>query len=472
MTDFKQFLDSTGGTKKDNPFMYATTIPQHPTGFMYLDYGCGTYLNVYNDNEEPIYTYHNIGIGSGSVNSLLSKSQGGKTTLAIQMGCAIIEPYLNPIYYERFVRANATKKDMEAVSAGMPFIQIVDTEKTLPMDYVKKLSHYTNKQLAKRVLINQITTDTELVKLLESHIKYKTEYMSPVVSPMLDLFGHPIKEYPPTVMIIDSMSQLLLESVDDPSKIDDKKNGIGAIYDSVTKGPAGAQRAKVISALYSQLVTYAKKYNIIIFSINHINKTPAIMGIPVKQFRGLRAGETIGGGERAIYLSSAMLRLDVIKSINPESASAVNLGPDIKGHVAIASWIKSKSNSKANTCQLCFTNQNGYDPLLSNLWQGKETGDLAKKGNYYFVDKYPDKLFTFKNYSDVFGSNPELFRAYVDQLRGNCEKLLDNPDIAIKKHQEEAKVIRDEIHDEYKNGDMDRSTMMDMDDMFASLMND
>ena len=117
MTDFKQFLDSTGGTKKDNPFMYATTIPQHPTGFMYLDYGCGTYLNVYNDNEEPIYTYHNIGIGSGSVNSLLSKSQGGKTTLAIQMGCAIIEPYLNPIYYERFVRANATKKDMEAVSA-------------------------------------------------------------------------------------------------------------------------------------------------------------------------------------------------------------------------------------------------------------------------------------------------------------------------------------------------------------------
>ena len=207
----------------------------------------------------------------------------------------------------------------------------------------------------------------------------------------------------------------------------------------------------------------------LIFSINHINKMPAIMGIPVKQFRGLRAGETLSGGERAIYLSSSILRLDVIKSINSISSSAVNLGEDIKGHIAIASWIKCKSNSKSNTCQLAFTNINGYDPLLSNLWNGKELGDLHKKGNFYFVDKHPDKLFTFKNYSDVFASNPELFSAYYDQLRGNCEKLLDNPDIAQKKNEELAKELRDDIHndDNFSRGDK-----MDMDDIFSSLMND
>ena len=31
MMDFKQFLDEAGGNKKDNPFMYSTTMPQHPT---------------------------------------------------------------------------------------------------------------------------------------------------------------------------------------------------------------------------------------------------------------------------------------------------------------------------------------------------------------------------------------------------------------------------------------------------------
>ena len=469
MMDFKQFLDESGGTKKDNPFMYATTMPQHPTGFMYLDYGCGSYVNVYNDDEEPIYTYHNVGIPSGSVNTVISKSQGGKTTLCFQMAVAIIEAYFSQLYQQKYIRENTPPKMKVEEQRALPFIQIIDTEKTFSMDYAKKLSHYTNKQLANRVMINQITTDTELVSLLEKHIKYKVEFMNPTVCPMLDIFGKPILEYPPTVIIVDSMTQLLMDNIDDPTKIDAKKGGLQDVYDSATKGPAGAQRAKVISALYSQLVNYAKKYNIIIFSINHINKTPSIMGIPTKMFRALRANESLSGGERAIYLSSSILRLDVIKSINSISSSAVNLGEDIKGHIAIASWIKCKSNSKSNTCQLAFTNINGYDQLLSNLWNGKEIGDLHKKGNFYFVDKHPDKLFTFKNYSDVFASNPELFSAYYDQLRGNCEKLLDNPDIAQKKNEDLAKELRDDIHND---DNFSRSDKMDMDDIFSSLMND
>lgn len=469
MMDFKQFLDEAGGNKKDNPFMYSTTMPQHPTGFMYLDYGCGSNVTVYNDDEIPLYTYPNVGITSGSVNTIISKSQGGKTSLAIAMAAAIVEPYFSPLYQQRYIDENTPPKMKDIVQRAKPFIQIVDTEKTLPMDYVKKLTHYTNKQVQERVMINQITTDSEFMNLMEKHIKYKVEYMNPAVCPMLDIFGKPILEYPPTVMIIDSMTQLLIESVDDPTKIDAKKGGLQDIYNDATKGPAGAQRAKVISALYSQMVNYAKKYNIIIFSINHINKMPAIMGIPVKGAVFLKASETIAGGERALYLSSSILRLDVIKAVNSISSSAVNLGEDVKGHIAIASWIKCKSNSRKNSCQLVFTNTNGYDQLLSNLWYAKEIGELAKKGNYYYIDKHPDKLFTFKNYSDVFASNPELFSAFYDQLRGNCEKLLDNPDIVQKKNEELAKELRDDIH---SDDSLSRNDKMDMDDIFSSLMND
>ena len=89
LMDFSDFLSATNDKK--NPIDVTTVMPQHPTGFMYLDYGCGSYMNVYDENEQPLYTYHNIGFTSGSVNSLLSKSQGGKTTLAIEMANAIIE---------------------------------------------------------------------------------------------------------------------------------------------------------------------------------------------------------------------------------------------------------------------------------------------------------------------------------------------------------------------------------------------
>ena len=454
---------------KKNPLQIATSMPQYPTGFMYLDYGNGSYMNVYDEDESPLYTYHNIGIPEGSVNVLISKSAGGKTTLAIEMGMAIIEPYLQPMLYASAIKEITPPKAKILPQEGFPFIQILDTEKTLPIDYVKRLTRYRNRDLKRCVTINPLTTDKDLIRAVEQHVKFKVDYLRPTIMPMLDIFGKPIWRYPPTVLVIDSMSQLLLEEVDDPALIKSgKKGSLQDLYESATKGPAGAQRAKVISALYSQLVNYAKRYNIIIFSINHINKMPAIMGIPVKQYRGLRAGETIGGGERAIYLASNILRLDVIKNIGGKSASSVQLGDGITGHIAIATWIKSKSNSKSNSCQLVYTNDGGYNQLLSSLWFGKETGDLAKSGNYYYVNGYPEYKFTMKNYADVFGAHPELFTSYYDQLRDQCALVLDNPDKAALHDRELIERVREDIHNDK---DYSRSDAMDMDDIFGELLN-
>ena len=465
MYDFMNFVSDNADKK--NPLLVTSSMIQHPTGFMYLDYGVGNYMTVYDDNEDPLYTYHNIGITSGSVNVVISKSQGGKTTLCIEMLMAIIEPFINQMYYAQAKQDIMKMYPKEAINVeydGAPMIQILDTEKTLPAEYVKKLVHYPNKLMKRHVMINPITTDKDLIAAVEKHIAYKTQHMKPELMPMLDMYGKPMYQYAPTGLIIDSMSQLLLEEVDDPAIVK-KKGGLQDLYESATKGPAGAQRAKIISALYSQLVNYAKRYNIIIFSINHINKMPAIMGIPVKQYRGLRAGETIGGGERAIYLASNILRLDVIKNIGGQSSTSVQLGEGITGHVAIASWIKSKSNSRSNNCQLVYTNQNGYDQLMSSIWFSKENGDLAKSGNFYYVNGYPEYKFTLKTTTDTFAEHPELFGAYYDQLRDCCAKMLDNPDNAMKNNQKLMESIRDDIHndDDYSHNDM-----MDIDDIFQA----
>lgn len=454
---------------KKNPLAITTSMPQYPTGYMYLDYGTGSYLTVCDDDEVPLYQYHNIGICCGSVNVLISKSQGGKTSLALAMGAAIIERYITMMLYrksaEDIKRATGMKGDVPELT-GMPFIQILDTEKTLPVDYAKKVARYTNKLTERHIIINPITTDRDLMTALEKHVKFKVDHMQKVPMPMLDMFGKPIIDYPPTILIIDSMSQLLLEDCDDPSSIKKKDATIMDIYQTATQNTAGARRAKIITALNSQLVNYAKRYNIIIFSINHINKMLPVNGIPVKQYRGLRAGETIGGGEKAIYLAANILRLDVIKNVGGQSSTSLNLGDGVKGHVAIASWIKSKSNSKSNQCQLVYTNQAGYDPLLSNLYFAKENGDLIKSGNGFCVRDFEQYKFTLKNYAQVFGDHPELFSAFYDELRDKCSVLLDNPEEARKADEKLLQEIREEIHDEFKRGDA-----MDMDDIFMSVYN-
>ena len=454
---------------KKNPLAITTSMPQYPTGYMYLDYGTGSYLTVCDDDEVPLYQYHNVGICCGSVNVLISKSQGGKTSLALAMGAAIIERYITMMLYrksaEDIKRATGMKGDVPELT-GMPFIQILDTEKTLPVDYAKKVARYTNKLTERHIIINPITTDRDLMTALEKHVKFKVDHMQKVPMPMLDMFGKPIIDYPPTILIIDSRSQLLLEDCDDPSSIKKKDATIMDIYQTATQNTAGARRAKIITALNSQLVNYAKRYNIIIFSINHINKMLPVNGIPVKQYRGLRAGETIGGGEKAIYLAANILRLDVIKNVGGQSSTSLNLGEGVKGHVAIASWIKSKSNSKSNQCQLVYTNQAGYDPLLSNLYFAKENGDLIKSGNGFCVRDFEQYKFTLKNYAQVFGDHPELFSAFYDELRDKCSVLLDNPEEARKADEKLLQEIREEIHDEFK-----RSDAMDMDDIFMSVYN-
>ena len=465
--DFNSFLNDS--FKKNEIPVTTTSRLQYPTGFMYLDYGAGSYLTVYDEEEYPIYTYHNIGIPRGSVNVLISKSQGGKTTLAINMAVAIIEAYIN-----QFIRNRMMENQWEGKSKadpyydGSPIIQILDTEKTLPTDYVKRVAQYTNKLTKEHVIINPITTDKDLIRCLEQHVKYKVDHMKKIQMPMLDMYGKPIFDYPPTVMISDSTSQLLIEDCDDPAMIKKGKNAatISSIYDNNIQNTAGARRAKIITALYSQLVNYADRYNIIIFSINHINKMLPVNGMPVKQYRGLRAGETIGGGEKAIYLANSILRLDVIKNVSSVGTTSVNLGDDVKGHIAIASWIKSKTNSRSNSCQLVYTNRAGYDPLLSNLWQMKENGTLKEAGRFLYLPGYEDCKFTMKTFRDVFADHPELIRGTYDILRDECAKMLDNPVEAERRDKKLMDDIRDDIHSEYSGSDAD-----DMDDMFSTLIN-
>lgn len=471
MQSFRDYVMST--MSKNEQTSMISSIPQYPTGFIYLDYMTGSYLNVYDTDECPLYTYHNIGISAGSVVTIIAKSQGGKTTLAIKVAVNMLEAYITDWLY-RYTTASARRsigmKNSEfknmLINLGCPMVHIADTEHTLPTDYVKKVAQYSNKLTSEHVAIDWVTTDKDLIRVLEKHIKFKISTMKKVLMPTLDMFGKPIYEYPPTALIVDSASQLLMEDCDDLTSTK-KGASLVDIYASATQNTAGAKRAKNITAMYSQLVNYAKKFNIVIFSINHINKLLPVNGIPVKQYRGLNASETIGGGERAIYLSANILRLDVIKSIGTGTSTSLDLGEGVSGFIAKAKWIKSKGNSLNHACQLVYTNKAGYDPLLSNIYYGIETKDIQQIGRKFAIDGYEDIKFTLKDYEEVFADHPELFGALYDSLRDKCAKLLDNPDNAEKNNLKMLEQIRKDSQEEFGN----ESDAQDIDDIFAQMIN-
>ena len=97
MIAFKDFIrDSYAKSKKKDGMIEETTSQlQFPTGFMYLDYICGNYI-IPEDDNGPVCKYHNVGMLAGSVNMVIAKSQGGKSTLASELA---ILPYICHFHY-------------------------------------------------------------------------------------------------------------------------------------------------------------------------------------------------------------------------------------------------------------------------------------------------------------------------------------------------------------------------------------
>lgn len=452
---FNEFVKETIG-KKDPVLDNVTTQIQYPTGFMWLDYAAGNSITVYNDDEVPQFYFHNVGITMGSLNTIIAKSQGGKTSLSIKMGAAILEPWILSYLKNKIDRSlNPKIKELPK-----PMLQIIDTEGTSSLDYVKKLTHYRNRELKNYVRIDCAKTDKELQYVMSKHCEYKEKCMEKMYLPQVDIYGDHVYTYPPTVMIIDSMTDV---------QVDEVTGSNMEIFDKQVQNTAGMQRAKRITQLTTNLNYIAKKYNIIIFNINHINMDPQVSMMPQpKQYRGLKQGEKLNGGERAIYLATNILRLDVIKAIGSEKASMLNLGDDITGFVTMADWIKCKSNSRRNKPHLIYTNEHGYDTLLSNLYYAKEREVLPKKGNFFYLPGFEEHKFTLKTARSVFQEHPELITALYESMKEWAEPMLDNADYAAKQARKQEKEDLDSmIKFEVSAGTMSHSEASELEEAYS-----
>lgn len=413
MKNFKDFVKANA-TKKNNIVGQTTTQMLFPTGFLYLDSINGSIVNSYDDDDKIVKSYANVGIMNGSLNIVIGKSQVGKSTLTTKMAVGILEAWISELLKDR-IRINELNKKVDIPA---PLLHYIDTEKTMSADYIKEMSGYRNRELKMVLELTAASTDKDVQNALNWHCKYKEDNMQKIKMPMNDVYNEPICIYPPTVMIIDSMTQVNSEDTDETTD---------EAWAKSTQLTAGARRAQMIGKLNTMLMNAAKKYNIIIFEISHINVSPQMSMVPVaKQYRALKQGETIAGGEKQLYLATSILRIDYLKAVGTAKSSMKNLGDGVTGFITTAQFIKSKSNSRGNSASLVYTSQLRYDPLLSTLYQATENGDIKKVGNNFVLDKYPDIKFNLKNYLDVFSENPILITALYDQLSKKMLTLMDS----------------------------------------------
>lgn len=411
MKNFRDYVVSTSN-KKEIGIDNVTNQLLSPTGFMYHDYMNGVNITVYDDDEIPIERFHNIGLLHGSVNTLISKSNVGKTTLALGFAKGIIEPWIKDPLLKTFINPEMNPKT-PLEKTGL--IQFIDAEKTFDLSNAKRITKYPNHILKNHLEINQISTDKELVRCIEKHVKFKTDTMKKLYMPIRDIYGDKILSYPPTCCIIDSFNKI---NPEDTEGLGEKE------YDKSTNNTAGARRARIISAIYSSLVNYAKYYNIIFICINHINTAPNMSFLPQpKQYHGLKVGETISGGERAIYLASNIGRMDKDGTIGGEKGK-YSFGEGIEGSVVKYTNIKSKTNKFGANCKLVYLNHLGYDPLYSTVWEAMCNGDLVQTGNSYVLDAFPNVKFNIRNFREKFSDNLPLLHAFYSQVRDKASVLL------------------------------------------------
>lgn len=386
--DFPSLNDLLVKNDKKGLFHTSTASLGMPTGFLPLDYRNGYKIKVFGADDKVIQQYNNLGIFGGTFSTIIGKTGTAKTTLAAQMA-ANISRYCE----KRF---------------GLPAeIYHLDAEQASNITRIKNITGYSITELKQRYHLNQDSTYIEdiyemaraIVNLKEA---YKDHFM--VNTGFLDEFGDPIRMYIPTIMIIDSLPSISTKE--------------GEKSEELQTGTYANRIAKAISRFYKQMMPIVKKYNFIVFVINHINKKIEIGGMPTSpQTMYLKMDETIPCGFAPLYYAHNIFKIVVDGKLKEEKDG-------IDGFRARVELLKSRSNKAGKSCHLIYNQETGFDPFLSLYDYLNEEGLIEGRNPYRYVKGFEDVKFDDRKFRDAMESNPKLYDAIYAVSSSSLEHLL------------------------------------------------
>lgn len=366
----KMFRDEVKTKYKKDPRMYSEAKPgvMYSTGFLGFDFLNGELnLSVDKDTREE-YKYLSVGVLDGSITTFIGRSGCGKSTFAFQAGCNIIGRFDDADLYIDSIEGGMTQSRME------------------------QLSHWSPEMVKDRIIARDtgITAENffERINLIHN-LKLANKEQFEYDTGKVDSMGNPIIKMKPTVYILDSLAMLMDE--------------VYTSENDMSNGMAATGQAKSNTRILKTIVPKLKIANIILFLINHVNQKPEVnpYARTKSQVAYLKPGETMPGGNAAIYLANNLIRFDD-KEIKDEETAEVTL-----------QLVKSRTSSTGRSVTLLFPKKVGFDPDMSLFLMLNKAGIVVNKGAYFGL-KDDDFKFFRKDFKKVLNENEDFRGKFED----------------------------------------------------------
>ena len=229
-----------------------------PTNIKILDYNGGTMATNAEDGE----SFYNIGLPMGKIHMAVGHSQSGKTTLMLQF-------------------ADAMTKDLN----GDVILADFERSSTDPRSRIKNICGITDEEYDERFTIfnHEDMTAEFLKKMIFDIVETKRALSKNDLVDWMDLEGNPVKIFPPTVIIIDSVSAMRSKELLENKDLDNNM--------------VAAQIAKSNGAFLTSIEHFLEAYNITILAVGHIGTKISINPYAPRkvQLPGLGDDENISG---------------------------------------------------------------------------------------------------------------------------------------------------------------------------------
>ena len=405
---------SDGGTSK--VFEKNTLVDYcYPTGISVIDYMLGYIVNVKNEAGEIIKQRECIGLQAGSFNVLTGATQSFKTTLGIQMVANIAYKF----------NGNVVHIDAE----NRLSLQRVKTLTKLPeawfdTDYPR----YTIKNGA----IGYDTLQEYLTEIYENKMKYKDVITKDTGE--VDDHNRPIKLMPPTLVFLDSLSDVIAKEYDIRDKKEwDKQKEMRSNTD-------GMQNAKTLKGVINDILPMLKEANIIFITIAHENANVAMSAFagPKKQFQYGNKDIKISGGRTVEYNASALMTFT--GEIKDDSRYHENTD-GFEGNTVLFEPTKVSTNESGNaktglSARIIIDKRlNGADNLRTLVKFLEDKGRIkGDRRGYKVLSESGEEIsekFSWKNIYDDFNKDKQTFRTFMLVAKEELSKLLAKaPDVA------------------------------------------
>lgn len=381
----------------------------YPTGIVLVDHYLGYEINIRDGIDGPIIGKRKcLGLQAGTFNAITGSTQSYKTTIGVGI-CKYI----------------ADQNDGNIIH--------YDVEQRLVLQRVKNLtglpdSWFTGDHPRYAIKCGAIGYDTlqeDITEIWKAKMMKKSLLLRD--TGVVDDHNQPIKLMPPTIVFLDSLSDVISKEYD--------INNSKSIEDlgELRTDTYGMRSAKTLRGVLTDILPMLKEANILFICIAHKGANVAMNAFagPKKQFQYGAHDEKMSGGKVVEYSASSVWNLT--SEIREDSRYHMS-SDGFEGNTVLFEPIKVSTNESGNEktgrgCRLVIDKRiNGVDNIRSLILFLNQKGHLkGNKAGFRVINKQGEPIsekFTWKTVYDDFKKNPEIFKVFMTTAKEELDALV------------------------------------------------